>query len=77
MRYMSHAHCHGAKGPPGNQFGFSIKLFAPHNLVIRAVSKIIKVNLSSTETEVSWAVVAAVRDMIDSYFLLNFVGFQH
>ncbi len=63
--------CHGAKGPPGNQIGYSIKLFAPHNLFIRAVSKIITVNLSNTETEVLWA-VAAVRDMIDSCFLLNF-----
>lgn len=68
--------CHGAKGPPGDQIGYGIKLFAPYNAVIRAVSKIIKVNLSSTETEVSWA-VAAMRDMIDSYFLLNFVGFSN
>ena len=66
----------GAKGPPGDQIGYGIKLFAPYNAVIRAVSKIIKVNLSSTETEVSWA-VAAMRDMIDSYFLLNFVGFSN
>ena len=68
--------CHGAKGPPGDQIGYGIKLFAPHNAVIRAVSKIIKVNLSNTETEVLWA-VTAVRDMIDSCFLLHFVGFQH
>ena len=76
MRYMLHAHCHGAKGPPRNQIGYSIKLFAPHNLVIRAVSKIITVNLSNTETEVLWA-VAAVRDMVDSCFLVHFVGFSN
>ena len=54
----------------------SIKIFASDNLVLRAVSKIITVNLSNTETEVLWA-VTAVRDMIDSCFLLHFVGFQH
>jgi len=73
---MLHAHCHGAKGPTGNQIGYSIKLFTPHNLVIRAVYKIITVNLFNTETEVLLA-VAAVRDMIDSCFLLNYVGFSN
>ena len=34
MRYMLHAHCHGAKGLPRNQIGYSIKLFAPHNFII-------------------------------------------
>ena len=68
--------CHGAKGPPGDQIGYGIKIFTPQNAVIRAVSKVIKVNLSSTEAEVSWA-VSSMRDMIDTYFLLNFIGFSN
>ena len=35
---MLHTHCHGAKGSPGDQIGYGIKLFAPHNSVIYKLS---------------------------------------
>ena len=46
---MLHTHRHGAKGSPGDQIGYSIKLFAPHNSVIYELSpRLLRSNLSST-----------------------------
>jgi hypothetical protein len=60
---------------PRDQAGYYEKLYDWENGVIQAVSKALRITLSSSETEVA-CLVLAMRNSLDTYFLLNWIGFK-
>jgi len=60
---------------PRDQAGYYEKLYDWDNGAIQAVSKALRISLSSTETEVA-ALVLAMRNSLDTYFVLNWIGFK-
>ena len=60
---------------PKDQAGYYEKLYDWDNGSIQAVSKALRISLSSTETEVT-ALVLALRNSLDTYFVLNWIGFK-
>ena len=60
---------------PRDQAGYYEKLYDWENGAIQAVSKALRITLSSSETEVA-CLVLAMRNSLDTYFLLNWIGFK-
>jgi hypothetical protein len=60
---------------PKDQAGYYEKLYDWENGAIQAMSKALRISLSSTETEVA-ALVLALRNSLDTYFVLNWIGFK-
>ena len=60
---------------PKDQAGYYEKLYEWDNGAIQAVSKALRISLSSTETEVA-ALVLALSNSLDTYFVLNWIGFK-
>ena len=58
-----------------DQIGYFVRLFTVDNAAVQVVSKVKDTTLSSAEAEVSCA-VPAVCDGLDSYFVLNHIGFK-
>ena len=59
-----------------DQIGYYVKLFSVHNAAIQAVSRVKDTTMSSAEAEIS-AAVPGVCDALDSYFVLNHIGFTN
>ena len=59
-----------------DQIGYFVRLFTVDNAAVQVVSKVKDTTLSSAEAEVSCA-VPAVCDGLDSYFVLNHIGFSN
>jgi hypothetical protein len=61
---------------PYDQIAYVSKLYAEYNGAIKVISQTQHIGLSSTEAEVA-ALVKAVRCALDTYFILNFLGFSN
>ena len=59
-----------------DQIGYFVKLFSVHNAAIQAVSRVKDTTMSSAEAEIS-ASVPAICDGLDTYFVLNHIGFSN
>ena len=63
-----------AHSNPYDQIAHFSKLYDEYNGAIKVISQIQRIGLSSTEAEVA-ALVKALRCALDTYFILNHVGF--
>ena len=61
---------------PYDQIAYMSKLYADYNGAIKVASQIQRMGLSSTEAEVA-ALVKALRCALDTYFILNHIGFSN
>ena len=61
---------------PYDQIAYVSKLYAEYNGAIKVASQTQHIGLSSTEAEVA-ALVKAVRCALDTYFILNHIGFRN
>ena len=59
-----------------DQIGYFVKVFSVHNGAIQAVSRVKDTTMSSAEAEIS-AAVPAICDGLDTYFVLNHIGFRN
>jgi hypothetical protein len=65
-----------AESNPYDQIAQFSKLYAEYNGAIKVISQIQRIGLSSTEAEVA-ALVKALRCALDTYFILNHIGFTN
>ena len=65
-----------ADSNPYDQVAHFSKLYAEYNGAIKVASQIQRIGLSSTEAEVA-ALVKALRCALDTYFILNHIGFSN
>jgi hypothetical protein len=61
---------------PKDQSGYFIKIYSWYTAAIECVSKTQRITLSSTEAEVA-SMVLALRSALDTYFILNAIGFKN
>jgi len=59
-----------------DQIGYFVKVFSVHNAAVQVVSKVKDTTMSSAEAEIS-AAVPAICDGLDTYFVLNHIGFSN